>query len=88
MNVSGDLDFGGCELGSPVSGFQLFIRTRQIPGTEGSDLPILRSNKPGSEDWYQSSGSWYVRAGSRRLLGTPTVEPPDPINHLCSLTGK
>ena len=74
INVSGDLGFEVLELGCQVSGFQLFICTRPIPGTEVWDLPIWRANKPGSEDWYQPSSSWYVRAASRRLLGTPTVE--------------
>ena len=35
INVSGDLNFGVWELGSPVSGFQLFICTRPISGTGG-----------------------------------------------------
>jgi len=41
INVPGDLDFGGWELWSLVFGFQLFIFTRLIPGTEGSDLSTL-----------------------------------------------
>jgi len=41
IQISGNLrrcGFGVYEFGSPVSGFQLFICTRPIPGTKGSDL--------------------------------------------------
>jgi len=53
-----------------------FLCTRPIPETEGLDLPTLeiKLESSWSEDWYQSSGGWYVQAASRRFLGTPTVE--------------
>jgi len=72
INVSGDLNFGvgNLDLQFLASNYLFVLGRSQEPEVE----IFWKSKYPRSEDWYQSSDSWYVRAASRRLLATPTVE--------------